>query len=591
MLPVEDTVQSTNMHWNAWQGQSRQTRDAGTTPKGGGLLPAAAAGAIETDEDSIQGTGEHAELAGEAIRALGVTGASGTCTIRSLADFISTLADVRGASDTVSICLAEKRSDTGTRAAATASGEAIMEAARAALAGIRPLLAATREGGETSSDVGFRLSASDIGTLARVACLAAADRVSQRLPCPLAALLMPRAPRGAEPEAPPTRTPPSLDLWHRALEGARALSVEESSVMPMGFGGTTDVSGAAFVGDKALGVAVAWVLEANGIQGSAELTLRQSRLVSNANLAKRLEILLPEHMGALLPSPDIRERQIHDCGTMIEACVKFVCDAGNAEALMQLAEFLFAAEEHDAESLTGAEARDGGGALRVLESNPKGRLLERDPKADFNFTGGPDHGLPWRATVMTNGAEYEGEGSSKGAAAAEAATKALEAVGIFYQREPARTLALNAGEHAARSAAERLARTTTHAGEDLTWGLMTFPPHHQRAILKDGQTPMQWLLEKPKEIHRIFCSPGIFGHVVSNVRIWRAHLEEGYITMILVQAAGADGEASAFVTPHPEGSKTSANKLACVLAHAHILELVHRADTAAAASAGGQMEE
>ena len=144
VLPVEDTVQSTNMHWNAWQGQ---TRDAGTTPKGGGLLPAAAAGAIETDEDSIQGTGEHAELAGEAIRALGVTGASGTCTIRSLADFISALADVRGASNTVSICLAEKRSDTGTRAAATASGEAIMEAARAALAGIRPLIAAMREGG------------------------------------------------------------------------------------------------------------------------------------------------------------------------------------------------------------------------------------------------------------------------------------------------------------------------------------------------------------------------------------------------------------------------------------------------------------
>ena len=66
-------------------------------------------------------------------------------------------------------------------------------------------------------------------------------------------------------------------------------------------------------------------------------------------------------MSVLLPPPGTRALQIHDCGTMLEACdcVEFVCDAGNGEALMQLAEFLFAVEEEEAESLTGAKARDG----------------------------------------------------------------------------------------------------------------------------------------------------------------------------------------------------------------------------------------
>ena len=89
---------------------------------------------------------------------------------------------------------------------------------------------------------------------------------------------------------------------------------------------------------------------------------------------------------------------------MLEACdcVEFVCDAGNGEALMQLAEFLFAVEEEEAESLTGADARDGEGAARVMETNPRGRLLERDQGATWAYS---QDGLRWLATVTTNGPE------------------------------------------------------------------------------------------------------------------------------------------------------------------------------------------
>ena len=92
--------------------------------------------------------------------------------------------------------------------------------------------------------------------------------------------------------------------------------------MPMGFGGNESVEHEAWLGDKYLGCAVAKVLVARGVKGKDNLTRRHSALVSNANLAKRWDDVHPEHMRRLLPPPGLRARQHHDCGTMVEACVK-----------------------------------------------------------------------------------------------------------------------------------------------------------------------------------------------------------------------------------------------------------------------------
>ena len=93
--------------------------------------------------------------------------------------------------------------------------------------------------------------------------------------------------RCLDPPALPAEPLPDLTEWFRALDGALAPDAGTSPVMPMGFGGSVSVDDAAWLGDKALGIAVAEVLMANGIRGRDDLTRRHSMLVSNANLARR----------------------------------------------------------------------------------------------------------------------------------------------------------------------------------------------------------------------------------------------------------------------------------------------------------------
>ena len=151
-----------------------------------------------------------------------------------------------------------------------------------------------------------------------------------------------------DPPASPAESVPDLSGWFHALEGARAPSAGASPVIPMGFGGPEPVDDAAWLGDKYLGIAVAEVLVAHGVQGREDLTRRHSALVSNANMARRITEILPDHLIALLPSQAACARQTHDCGTVVEACVHFVRKAGHGAVLTQLAEYLYSAGERDA---------------------------------------------------------------------------------------------------------------------------------------------------------------------------------------------------------------------------------------------------
>ena len=83
---------------------------------------------------------------------------------------------------------------------------------------------------------------------------------------------------------------PSLDVWHRALEGAFASRPKLSPVIPMGFGGNENIDAAAWHGDEAIGSAVAKVVEAKSVKGKDNLTRRYGALASNADLAKRMVV-------------------------------------------------------------------------------------------------------------------------------------------------------------------------------------------------------------------------------------------------------------------------------------------------------------
>ena len=272
--------------------------------------------------------------------------------------------------------------------------------------------------------------------------------------------------RCLDPPALPAEPLPDLTEWFRALDGALAPDAGTSPVMPMGFGGSVSVDDAAWLGDKALGIAVAEVLVANGIRGRDDLTRRHSMLVSNANLARRIMEILPEHLTDLLPSQSARARQVHDCGTVVEACANFARKAGHSAELTRLAEYLYFAGERDAIPRPENDAaRTVRNAPGQPESDPKGRVIKLDQDARWTYESVPmpEQNVPplWRATLHTKGRQYTCTATRKQAAAAAAAVQALAEDGVTAQVEPTRALALEERHQVAQAAKERLARTTS----------------------------------------------------------------------------------------------------------------------------------
>ena len=100
-----------------------------------------------------------------------------------------------------------------------------------------------------------------------------------------------------------------------------------------------------------------------------------------------------------------------------------------------------------------------------------------------------------------------------------------------------------------------------------------FDEKHLKPKLRGGESELEWFSRKD-ETHRTTCAPLIFSRWVEEVRIWKAKLDTGHLTLIHVQAVGG-GLPRVFVSPHPEpASQTSADKTACAQARAYIVEMV-----------------
>ena len=127
----------------------------------------------------------------------------------------------------------------------------------------------------------------------------------------------------------------------------------------------------------------------------------------------RMDEILPQHILKLLPPPSTRSLQVHDCGTVVEACAKFVYDSGDSQALSQLAEYLYAADARDAAPHLGDRPFDADGASRVLEASPKGKLLEVEPNAVWIYSRTVDTPPIWTASVTVRGEVYQGKARHK----------------------------------------------------------------------------------------------------------------------------------------------------------------------------------
>ena len=100
-----------------------------------------------------------------------------------------------------------------------------------------------------------------------------------------------------------------------------------------------------------------------------------------------------------------------------------------------------------------------------------------------------------------------------------------------------------------------------------------FDEKHLKFTLKGDDTALDWFTRKD-DTHRIALAPVVFSRWVAEVRIWKAKLDTGYLTLIHVQPVGGLLP-HVFVSPHPEpASQTRAHKTACKQARAYIVKLV-----------------
>jgi len=205
-----------------------------------------------------------------------------------------------------------------------------------------------------------------------------------------------------------------LDLWSAAVG---RLAAEQ--VLPLGFGGVAAANTAAWHGDKTLGAAIARELRSRGLTEVDQLTRAYSVVASNANLAGNMDALLPNSLIALIPM-ERRLLQVHDCGTVVEACVGSVADAGNTAAIDELARYLVAGV-------------DSVSAITEVPTHPKGMLLELGGSVTSELAGGTAHMPVFRAEAILGDLYAEAESGSMKGAERDAASAVLQKTGLVAQ--------------------------------------------------------------------------------------------------------------------------------------------------------------
>ena len=195
------------------------------------------------------------------------------------------------------------------------------------------------------------------------------------------------------------------------------------AVNPIGFGGVAEASTAAWYGDKILGAFVARELHARRVTEVKLLHDLYVAAVSNETMAAHLDTLLP---ASLLPPEKRRAVQEHDCGTLLEACVKEV-DASDQDAIAELARFLIdrACEMQAVRNFKGRLIELGGSLTTEQISGPPMRNTTQKGRSR-------DDGVcPSNSPVFKTRATYsefaaEGVAGSKKAAEQEASVKVLQ---------------------------------------------------------------------------------------------------------------------------------------------------------------------
>jgi hypothetical protein len=168
-----------------------------------------------------------------------------------------------------------------------------------------------------------------------------------------------------------------ITVWQQAVS-----RVPVGSIVPLGLGGSQDVSLAAYHGDKILSAAVAnaqrHLQRPDDVVGVGELTTEHNLATSNDFLLSQLADILPEHglSNKLVETP-------HLAVTMVEAAVFTVHEEDGSDAVDDLARHLVR----------------GASAVSVDEPNPKGALLELGGSVSSERTGGTDHEPVFRATA------------------------------------------------------------------------------------------------------------------------------------------------------------------------------------------------
>lgn len=340
-----------------------------------------------------------------------------------------------------------------------------------------------------------------------------------------------------------TGCPTGLSRWHAAVR-----RVPAHLVIPIGFGGAAEVGTAAWLGDKILGAAVASELEARCVTGPHHLSELCGAAVSNKNMAAKLAELLPTSLLESIPKEQ-RVIQEHDCGTLLEACVKEVAATGDRGAIAELARFLLGPASPTAEV-----------------GNPKGRLLELGGNVRAEWISGPPNLPVFRARAALMGFAAEESAGSKKAAEQAACTEALRAAGRAVTTLPTHRTRLAAMVTKAEREAAEMEMGLARPGQPaLQWEAVGEDYDHV-ANLKNGESPAEWFRRKT-HLHRCLCAPSIFPQIAS-VQAWKCAFEDGRAA--LVRVTSSDGHVALFVSPQLAPSNTKAEKSASELAHGHI---------------------